>query len=150
MLKTLSRKFVVLALAAAPLGTGSYVALTATTGLGAAAAHAASNQCIGVPTGPEAGGSVATNPCENGNTPTDLAQINVCLPGNGNTGTYPNSGSDGSTDSGVPAPTTGLNTGPDVGVYEPASGVSVWASTVGPSGQAEIDGIGIASEETGC
>lgn len=147
MFKTsLTRKLAALTLAAAPLGAGTSVLASAV--IGTPAAHATGEvACVDVQPGPGATDNVVSTPvvgvgsgqCGGGpNLDGSTAAINVCDGG-------------GSANS----PGGGLNTGAngDFG-YSSGSGANpeneAWFNATGPSGQLEVDGIGIASEQTGC
>jgi hypothetical protein len=132
----LGRKAAVLALAAAPLGAGSSIFASAM--IGTPAAHAAGTACIDINTSPP--GSTGLGACPTTPSTTTLAAINVCTP--------LNTSNDGS---GTGEPGTGVWTNPEgyVGVVEPP--VDVWGNLLGgPTGQAEVGGVGIASQQTGC
>lgn len=133
MFSSLVRKIAAVTLVAAPLGAGS--SLVASAVIGTPAAHAASGACIDInPTGAHAGPcSAPSSPGSTTANDPSTAAINVCTGGASDSGAW------------------GAGSAPAGSIVVANSGnTQVWANTTGPIGQAEVDGIGIASDQTGC
>lgn len=119
------------------------VFVPAALGVGATAAHASAAACIDILPGTVHGAGnilnappaliVSSGQCPL-NTDNSQAAINVC---------------NGGTDNADPSGTVGLTDANNAG-----TGVEAWVSTTGlptsPSGEAEVDNIGISSEQQGC
>lgn len=139
----LTRKVAVLALAAAPFGAGSSVVVSSV--IGTPAAHASGEAaCVDVQpgsgatdnvvSGSQTGGALGVGTGECGGAAgadNSTAAINVCVGGTG-----------------ANSPGGGVNTGPDIGYSNGPN--EAWFNQTGPSGQLEIGGVGIGSEQTGC